>query len=154
MFWIDQRNRVNAFSSRLVNIEWHFELKCLADGEVQLTGDAGNKFERSQDANGTESAQIHVQIFLDDHRHKSAKSHHIHNPTLAHYIHISTHINIEVYIYIYQWRRDPPAFANRRSFRFNQLLSSLVLDIVRYGFICYCRLANAGSDGLVNGAFT
>ena len=83
MFWIDQRNRVNAFSSRLVNIEWHFELKCLADGEVQLTGDAGNKFERSQDANGTEGAQIHVQVFLDDHRHKSAKSHHIHNPTLA-----------------------------------------------------------------------
>lgn len=55
---------------------------------LRLTGDAGNKFERSQDANGTESAQIHVQIFLDDHRHKSAKSHHIHNPTLAHYIHV------------------------------------------------------------------
>ena len=62
---------------------WH-----LGGWRLQLTGDAGNKFERSQDANGTESAQIHVQIFLDDHRHKSAKSHHIHNLTLAHYFHV------------------------------------------------------------------
>ena len=72
---------------------WH-----LGGWRLQLTGDAGNKFERSQDANGTESAQIHVQIFLDDHRHKSAKSHHIHNPTLAHYFHV--YIYKKKYIYI------------------------------------------------------